>query len=250
MDLTLTVHMNGRNVTPWLLEASVEQARRTLYRSAELLFAGWSAINETATWNVYASHDPANPYAETLLAGGVTPPDRVRRLRVAHGEPPRVAVTVYDRVWLGQRRGPSETLVLVPDRGGASAAAALAEHSGPVGAYKVVTRVRTLHDAVRRLAALAGFRVRLQLPNPPLRAVVVDPTASYWETIVELLTPWAPRTRYDRHNNTLVFSDPLGTAYGTGRRLTLPADAVHSVTGWPVRLRRARRVLVRVPYGA
>jgi hypothetical protein len=250
MDIGLTVHMNGRDVTPWLVEASIEQPRRTLYRQAELVFHGWTALEDGAAWRVFATYDTTEPYAETLLDAGVAPPDRVRRLRVASGEQPRLAVTVYDHVWLAQRRGPSETLVLVPDTGGESVATAIAKHAGPVGAYKVHGGVRTLHDAVRLLARLAGFRVRVLLPDAPLAPLVLDPSASYWTTLVELLTPWRPRTHYDRHNNTLVFSDPLGAGYNTGRTLLLPAAGVHSVTGWPVKLARTRRVIVRLNVGA
>lgn len=249
MDLGITVHMDGRDVTPWLVEASIEQPRRTLYRSAELVFAGWTALDPAAAWRIFATYDTTEPYAETLLDGGVAPPDRVRRLRVAPGEPPRVAVGVYDHVWLAQRRGPTETLVFVPDAGGESVAAAIASHGGPVGAYQVHSNVRTLADAVGILARLAGFRVRVLLPSAPLAPFVVDPTAPYWSAIVELLKPWSPRTHYDRHNNTLVFSDPLGAAYKPGRTLILPADAVHSVTGWPVKRARARRVIARLKVG-
>ena len=247
MKLTITAHMDGRDVTPWLVEASVEQPRRTLYRQADLTFAGWSNIIDGARWDIFASYDPAEPYAETILAAGQVPPDRVRRVRVGAGELPRVTLTVYDHVWLAQRRTPTETLVLVPDEGGESAAAALEDYPGPVGAYRVLAGVRTLHDAVRRLAHLAGFRVQILLPNADMAPLVVDPSSSLWEAIVELLTPWSPRTRYDRHNNTLIFSDPLGAAYAAGRTLTIPADGVRSIDGWPTRYARTRRVIVRVP---
>jgi hypothetical protein len=262
MEFAFRAYMNNRDVTDWITSLELEQPRRTLYRQWTFRFAAWSAIEAGARWDLFGSYDPsASPRAEILARAGASPPDRERaRLVLATGRMPRLEVRGYDFVWAAQRKRPRETIVMVPSAAYIveevdgrpvlrenSVAAALKRYEGPVGNYKVWTNISTIHAAVKRLAHAAGIRVRLLIPNHKMIPLVIPPTASLWEAILELVTPWKPRIYYRDSTNTLLIVDPLSKHYGTGQPLKVPAGAVAKMTGAPIRTSRTRRLLVRIP---
>lgn len=245
----LRVYMNQRDVTPWATSIDIEQPPACLYRQWSVTFAGWSAVESGASWDIFGSYDPeTTPRAECLIRAGVVPEDRERTVGLGSGEMVTTTVSGYDRVWLMQRRAPRDTLVLVPGRrgAGAGAAAAIEAFGQPVGRYRTVTGVDTLHHAVRELARRAGVNVHLATLNYPWQATVVDPAQSYWEAILELLRPLGAEVWYRRSGNLLVIVDPLAPRYGLGTTINLPPQLVKSVNGWPVRQRRVRRLLTRI----
>lgn len=247
MAFAVRVYHDQRDVTPWVQSLTVEQPERELYLQWTVELAAWSEITPGATWDIYGSYTPAtDPRAVSIGRAGVLPPDRELRLTVASLDVPTLTLVCYDRVWLAQRRGPTQTLVLIPGSDCGRVREALEDYDGAVGSYRVLSNVSTMHRAVTRLLAMAGLRVRLAVPDYALRPMVVNPTQSYLAAALELLTPFRPDYWVDRWSNTLVFADPLAPAYNLRRRLTVPADDLVSVSGTPVEFLRARRVLLRV----
>jgi hypothetical protein len=254
--------MNNRDVTNWITSVDIEHPRKTLYRQWIFRFAGWSAIEENATWDLFGSYDPAGePRAEILSRAGILPPDRERaRLVVAVGKMPRLEIRGYDFVWIAQRKRPRETIVVVPSSAYIveeidgrpvlrenSVAGALNRHEGPIGKYRVWTHVSTIADAVRRLGNAAGVRVDCRLPRAPMIPYVIPPASSFWEAILELVAPWKPRIYYRDSTKTLVIVDPLHSHYGIAGSLTIPAGVVKRITGFPIVQKRTRRILIRIP---
>lgn len=248
MAFAVRVYNDQRDVTPWVQELTVEQPERELYLQWTIQLAAWSEITPGATWDVYGTYSPStDPRAVSIGRAGVLPPDRELRLVVARQTVPSLTLVCYDRVWLAQRRGPSQTLVLIPGSDRGRVREALEAHDGAVGSYRVLTNVSTMHRAVTRLLAMAGLRVRLAVPDYDLQPTVVDPSQSYLAAALDLLTPYRPDYWVDRWSNTLVFADPIAPAYNLRRRLSLPAERIESISGAPVEYLRARRVILRVP---
>ena len=262
MEFAFRAYMNNRDVTDWITSVDIEHPRKTLYRQWTFRFAGWSSIEENAVWDLFGSYDPTGkPRAEILSRAGILPPDRERaRLTIAPGTMPRLEIRGYDRVWTIQRKRPRQTIVVVPSSAyiveeinGApvlresSVAGALKRYEGPVGRYKVWTHVRTIHDAIRRLANAAGVRVQCRFPNYEMIPLVIPPKNSFWESILELAAPWKVRVYYRDSTNTLVLVDPLAAHYGVGGTLTVPGGVVERMTASPIRTNRTRRVLIRIP---
>ncbi len=262
MEFGFRVYMNTRDVTNWVTNVEIEHPRKTLYRQWTFRFAGWSAIEENATWDLFGSYDPAGePRAEILSRAGILPPDRERaRLVVARDQLPRLEIRGYDFVWTAQRKRPRETIVVVPSSAyiveevdGApvlrenSVAGALNRYEGPVGKYRVWTHVSTIAAAVRRLGNAAGVRVQCRLPSAPMIPYVIPPEKSFWEAILDLAAPWKPKFYYRDSTRTLVIVDPLHSHYGIAGNLTVPGDAVKRITGVPIVQKRTRRILIRIP---
>jgi hypothetical protein len=255
--------MNQRDVTNWVTSVDIEHPRKTLYRTWTFRFAGWSAIEEAATWDLFGSYTPGtDPRAEILSRAGVLPPDRERsRLVVARGTMPRLEIRGYDYVWTIQRRRPRETIVVVPSSAYIveetedgrpvllenSVAGALKRYEGPIGKYRVWTHVSTVSECVRRLGNAAGVRVNCRLPRAAMIPYVIPPTSSYWEAILELTEPWKPKYYYRDSDRTLNVVDPLHSHYSIGGYLEVPAGAVSRISGAPVIQKRTRRILIRIP---
>jgi hypothetical protein len=255
--------MNQRDVTNWVTSVDIEHPRKTLYRTWTFRFAGWSAIEENATWDLFGSYTPGtDPRAEILSRAGVLPPDRERsRLVVARGTMPRLEIKGYDYVWTAQRKRPRETIVVVPssayivettDDGRPvlrenSVAGAIKRYEGPIGKYRVWTHVSSIGSAVRRLGNAAGVRVNYRLPHAPMIPLVIPPENSFWETILELTEPWKPKFYYRDSSRTLNIVDPLHSHYAIAGNLTVPGDAVRRITGAPILQKRTRRILIRIP---
>jgi len=262
MEFGFRVYMNTRDVTDWVTSLEIEHPRKTLYRQWTFHFAGWSAIEENATWDLFGSYTPGtDPRAEILSRAGILPPDRERaRLVVARGEMPRLTIRGYDYVWSAQRKRPRETIVVVPSSAYIveeidgrpvlrenSVAGALNRHEGPVGKYRVWTHVSTIATALRRLGNAAGVRVQCRLPSAPMIPYVIPPDKSFWEAILDLAAPWKPKFYYRDSTRTLVIVDPLHSHYAMGGPLTVPGDAVKRITGAPIYEKRTRRILIRIP---
>ena len=261
MELSFRVYMNQRDVTPWITSIEIEHPRRTLYRQWTFNFAAWSNLESGARWDLFATYDDAEPRAEIMSRGGILPPDRERRrLIVAAASVPRLQVRGYDFAWMAQRRQPAETIILVPssaykveERDGRpilienSVAGAINRYQGPIGKYRVWTHTRTLHQAIQKLGRAAGVNTRILIPNHDLIPTVIEPTKSFWQAIVDLVAPWAPRIYYRDSTNTLVFVDPLARHYGIDRTLELPSESIAEMVGAPVEFKRIRRILARIP---
>jgi hypothetical protein len=244
-----TVHMNQRDVTPWTTSVEPGVKAGTLYGDATVTFAAWSALEPDAKWNIYGTYDPANPRAVLLLREGITPEDRERMLRLAAGAIPSLTVRIFDPVWLAQRRGPDDTIVMLPGSAGDDTADALiANYGEAVGRTVLWRRVNTMHQAVTRLARAAKINVRVLLPDYELAPYVVNPRHSYWKAILELVRPWAPDPVIFRNNdNTLVIADSISQQFSVGRRIKLPANTIAKIEGKPVTRARVRRLILRIP---
>lgn len=262
VEFAFRAYMNNRDVSDWIDSVEIEHPRRCLYRQWTFNFAAWSSIENNARWDLFGSYDPTgDPRAEILSRAGTLPPDRDRvRLVVAAGKIPSLRVRGYDFVWTAQRKTPRETIVVVPSSAYIvenidgrpilrenSVAGALDRYEGPVGKYRVWTHVRTIGEAVRRLGNAAGVNVSYRQIDKPMIPYVIPPTDSFWSAMLDLAAPWKPEIYYRDSTNTLVFADRLHTHYSIGGTITIPADAVVSMTGTPVLRKRTRRILIRIP---
>lgn len=275
--LRYTVYANKRDLTKWVTRVEIEQPRGCLYRQFTVTLAGWSALEEGASWDIFATLDSATPRAVDLIRNGIVPPDRERAILVRRGEVPKVQVTGYDYVYVMMRRAPRDTIVVVPnsglewgvasdgrrylventvqraldeyDSGSRLGAGYVASSSSmPVGQYQIWAFVRDLHALLKRLCSVAGTNYNIRLPNYQLKPFVIPPSMSYWQAIRELVRPYAAEISYDRDRNSVSIIDPLVAQYmPAGATLTLPAGALTSIRGEPQTRKRVRRVIVAVP---
>lgn len=246
-----TVYMNKRNVTPWVSSLDIVQPRQCIYRHFDITFSGWSAIEQFqagAVWDIFESHDEADPRSEIIIRAGIVPPDRERSIVIDRGTVPAITLRGYDNVWLAQRRRPRDTIVMVPGRGfgDGSVQEALEKFDAPIGRYRVWSYTKTIARAVRRLAQEAGLNIDNRMPNVDLKPFVVPPEKSYWEAIVDLVRPWRPETYFRRADNLVVFVDPEAPRYGIGRTLNLSKDNLVKVDALPVIRQRINRVILRI----
>jgi len=153
-------------------------------------------------------------------------------------------VTGYDWSWMAQRRCPSDTLVIASSRKLARWAIEKAE--GPVGRWRWIP-TPTLHDAVQKLGALAGFTCELRIPNFRISAQVLDPTKSYWQSILELTECFAPRYEFRRTENRVLITDRVAAFQGVGSTMVLSEAAIKGIEAGPSVFRYVRRVLIEVP---
>lgn len=263
MRLSYTVYMNKRDITEWVSSLKVRQPANCLYKEFELELLGWTSVEDNASWDIYGTYDSTTaPRAEPLILNGILPPDRDRYPSIDQGTVPTLKIKGYSRIWLCQRKAPTETLVMVPGTGrvravidgqeivqASLAQVAIDRYGGPLGRYKVVRHMNSFASAVGYLANQAGFKVDFRLPNYPLEPFVCDPEKSYWELIKDLIEPWAPELWYREPTNTLAIVDPLAPRYQIGRSLGVPSTLIAAVDAVPIRTNRVRRVFARFPRG-
>ena len=243
MNLIVTVYMDRRDVTLWCEAVSWGNSAHEVYRDFSLTFKGWHAITPGASWDIYGTRDATKPRSEVLIRNGAIPPDRQPVMSFA-GDELRMTVIGYDWSWMAQRRCPSDTLVVASSRKLARWAIAKAE--GPVGRWRWIPSA-TLHDAVRSLGSLAGFTCELRIPNFRISAQVLDPTKSYWKSILELTECFAPEYLFRRTENRVLITDRVARLQGVGSTMVLSEAAINRIEAGPTRFRYVRRVLVEVP---
>jgi hypothetical protein len=262
------VYVDHRDVTQWVTRLVVEQAPRTLYRRFEVTVAGWNLeeVTDGSRWDIFGSLDVvADPHAVCLIRDGYVPPDKEQTALVKIGDAPSVTFRGYDYAWVMMRRSPRDTIVMVPGTGLVWATNASGERylirndiqvaldeyrsqNHIVGQYQVWYYVSTLESACNYLAQHAGCSLEYRMPGYNMQAWVVSPAKSYWETLLELVEPYAPDIYYRRDRNTLVIADSLASQYTLGfSKVTLPAGALENIKGVPDTRKRVRRVLVRIP---
>ena len=248
MQYEITVYMDTRDVTPWVRACKVEIADSS-HRSFELRFSAWSAFDASNQWDIYGTYDPAEPRQEALILRGIIPPDRQRIVRIGKGNVPYLIALGYDWVWMAKRKAPSETIVIVPGFSNVEddVFQAIKNHNRPVGEYRVWRGVKTLHQAVQKLARAAGVRVSMQIPNYNFAPWVVPPELSYWKAIEKLTEPYAPVRYFNRWTNNLVIQDPSVPIMGGGNKLLIGDGAIKNMDVQPIGFTTARRVLLRVP---
>jgi hypothetical protein len=245
--ISYTVYMDQRDVTPWVDALEVLQERRQLYRQARIAFRGWFPIALTGKWDIYGSTDPAVPRSSLLLRRGIIAPDQQGTVNVRRTDVTNCAVTIYDWAWVAQRITPCATIVAAATVNEAiKAVAAAGQQAWPVGRWQYLP-AKTMHDAVRGLAQMAGFTVELHLPNYELAPTVVDPRRSIWEAIWSLVEPFRPEAFFRRERNALVIADGLDVFLGIGGRLQLTEQSIISGSFTPQMFRHLRRVIVRIP---
>jgi len=249
MSYKITVYMDTRDVTLWVRSVSWEQMD-AVNRKFVIEFSSWHSFDGSNRWDIFESSDDSNPRAEVVIRNGVVPPERTRFLSVDPARPPRISAVGYEYIWLAKRKAPTETVVLVPASRNVQedVSLALSNYRGDfVGTYRVWMGVRTLHDAVQRLAAAARIRVSTRIPDYPFAPFVINPRLSYWDAIKQLTDPFEPVRYYNRTTNTLVIADPTQPIMGAGSDLQIPAGVVKSLDVRPQMLRRIRRVVMRIP---
>lgn len=242
--ISIAVLMGGRNVTPWVESVTVNQALHCYYRDFTVSLRGWHHVDPSATWDIYASHNEANPYSEVLMRAGVVPPDRLPRTKWDSGVP-TTTIQGYDWAWMAQRRMAPSTLVLAPDSTTARNLV-LAKGQSIVGRWSWVN-APTLYRAVTELGLLAGFESDIRIPNFMLAGQILDPTKSVWDAIATLVDPLAPKIYFRRSQNCVVYSDRATTPMSVGSTLALPGSVVASVEAGPSTYRFVGRVIIEVP---
>jgi hypothetical protein len=243
VKLQVTVYMDRRDVTQWCETISWGNAVHEVYRDFSLTFKGWHSIAPGASWDIYGTRDPLVPRSEVLIRNGVIPPDRQPVVSFA-GDELRMTVTGYDWPWMAQRRCPSDTVVVASSRKLARSAIDKAE--GPVGRWRWIP-APTLHDAVRSLGSLAGFTCELRIPNFRISSQVLDPTKSYWQSILEFTECLAPEYLFRRTENRVLITDRVARLQGVGSTMVLSEAAIKGIEAGPTRFRYVRRVLIEVP---
>jgi hypothetical protein len=247
MILLPTVYMDGRDVTSAVDAVTVTHGKGVLYRECAIRFRGWHSVDMASKWDVYMSRDATVPRSEIQIRSGVIAPDREPTIQVSGKAVLSTTVTVYDWAYVATMFHPPCTIVVAPDMTAATRAVAQAEE--PVGAW-VCLQATTLHDAVSKLAALAGFWVEISIPNVKVSAQVMLATQSCWESIKSLTDPFAPNYWFRRAEGRLIIADRAATYQAVGSTLVLSKASVaqdKGITAGPTIYRTLRRVVVGVP---
>jgi hypothetical protein len=243
VNLQVTVYMDRRDVTQWCESVSWGNAAHEIYRNFSLTFKGWHSITPGASWDIYGTRDPLVPRSEVLIRNGVIPPDR-QPVMTFEGDELRMTVNGYDWSWMAQRRCPSDTIVIASSR--KLARWAIEKAAGPVGRWRWIPTA-TLHDAVQKLGSLAGFTCELRIPNFRISAQVLDPTKSYWQSILDLTECLAPEYLFRRTENRVLITDRVARLQGVGSTMVLSEAAIKGIEAGPSVFRYVRRVLIEVP---
>lgn len=257
----VTVFMNKRDVTPWVTNVVVSNRSKILWREFSLSFAGWDALEDDPSWDIFAGTDGSVDRQECIVRDGVSPPETPPTIQVKKDAGTVIQVTGYDHVWRITRRRPRTTLVLVSDPERVSVERALESYRegvgmsgytgrssspGVTGRTSIIKNVRTMHQAVSRLANWAGVHVNIQIPNYPIQPVIVGPDQTYWQAIANLVAPFSPLTYFDRSRNLLWFYDSLSHSTGAARWTTLPVAMIDSMGATSMKNTRPGRILLRV----
>jgi hypothetical protein len=251
MDFFITVYMDQSDVTDWIRSVEISQLD-AINRRFLLKFNAWHSFDPTNRWDIFGSYDSANPRDEILIRKGVVPSDRPRRVLVSGGRLPQVPTITaegFEYVWLAKRRGPRETIIMVPGWGNVveDVTRAIDESQEEVATYRVWTGCSTLRQAVFKLARAAGVRVAIQIPDYPMVPYAVPKENSYWKEIERLTDPYAPHRYYVRSTNTLVIADKQDQIMGAANKMTIPGDIVESLQAIPRTTKRVRRIIASRP---
>jgi hypothetical protein len=251
MDLVITVYMDNSDVTKWVRSVEVTQMD-SINRKFVLKFNAWSSFGSTNRWDIFGSVNSSNPRAEVLIRNGIIPSDRPRSVSVSGGTNPQVptiTATGYEYVWLAKRRGPRDTIIMVPSFSNVSddVRRAIEESREEVGTYRVWTGCNTLHEAVKKLGRAAGLNVSVRIPDYPMVPYVVPKKHSFWREITNLTDPYVPHKYYVRSTNTLVVADKQDAIMGAGNKLILTGDVIDRFSASPTNTKRVRRVIASRP---
>lgn len=254
-----TVFMNGRDVTPWVSRLSVTNQPKVIWRTFGIEFAGWSSVEEGASWNIFLGTNPSINQQECVIRDGVSPASMPIRSEISR-DAVRTMVSGYDYVWKLSQRRPRSTLVLAGNESTVDIRRAIDKYlknGGPsgytpktpgphaVGRYSVVRGATDMKKAVRILANRSGVGVQVLLPNYKIQTYVVGPERTYWQAIADLVVPFAPISYFDRWTNTLWFEDSLTRRTGTARWATFNPEVIRRITATASSRSRPSRVIVR-----
>jgi hypothetical protein len=243
VELFYSVFMDQRPMDAWVTSCEIKQPKRVIYKQFSITLAGFNDILVDSPWDIYATYDYSVPQSEIEIRAGYLTKDRARSVVIQTGQVPIISLTGYDLTYQMQRRGPLETIVFVPN--GQTAEKVVRNSTLPIGRYRV-WEADSLRDAVTILCHQAGFNLEYRLPNWDMAPYIVPPTQSYWEAIIQLISPWKPKIYYDRQNNTVVFYDPLADRYNLGQIMHI-GDNIRRIESQPIIRNRIRRTIGRYP---
>ena len=260
-ETKFTVYMDRRDITPWVKSLTVSQPRKTLWRTFDITLFGWAAVNAGSTFDIYIGTSSSSTRQECVISNGLLPPEKPPQVRFSSDGNVIATVSGYDYVWKTANRRPRSTLVLTDRPGGMSVERALEAYrangplSGytqktprgyPVGRTGIIYGVNTMHDAVEKLARMAGCDAAVLLPNYSTQPIVVPPTQSYWDVIRNLVAPYKPVTAYNRFSNMLIFSESINLMTGSFRGIEITEKAIRSVGAYTITPAMPRRIILRV----
>ncbi len=242
-----TVHMNGRDISQWCEEVEWGQPNRYLEREFEITTHAWHRFVENARYDIYASYDPNNPYAECVIRNGWLLPDKRCSVKLARGKVPKIKIMGKSWSSVSFRRAPRETLILAPigayDFG--YLRRVLDGYDGVVGRVRMLVGMKRVDQAVVRLGMEAWLGVSWNLPTYPIGPVILPPGKSYWDAMLNLAEPFAPEIVYNEFGNSVVFADSVSRWYGSGDQIYLGGNIVESVSAIPLKQARINRVIVK-----
>lgn len=257
MKAKITVYMNQRDVTPWVTAITFTQQANSYYRSAKVTFAGFNAIDEGATWDIFGTYDPTVPRSQVLIYQGAIPPEQPATFTLDAAAGPTVDVTINDWAWFAQRCMPKHSLVICKT---VDEAIKTVEKTIPsstpnryqyaVGSWRWV-QAGTFKQAATALANLSQFNITINTPDYDLQPYVVQPTKSTWDAILELAQPFVPEVFFRRTECRVILADRLQRFQGVGSQLVLSAKAIAGpLVATPRIVDYTRRVLLQVPQWA
>jgi len=249
-DLVVTVYMDQRDITPWCRSVSWSQPDEFLEQTWSVTTHAWHLFDVNSRYDIYASYDPGNPRDTCVIRQGYVLPDQRMSVLVDRKDQPLITVNGKSYSSRSFRKTPTETLVLVPAAEGVSdqnmAREVLKRYDGPVGRVRVISNCWDLRRVVLTLARRAEFNADYWGPNVKMQPIIVPPAVSYWESILQLIEPYALEVVYSEWDNFLLFWDPVSRWYGR-QSMTIPGDLIERIDAWPKLRKRPRRVIVKVP---
>jgi len=250
VELTVTVYMDQRDITPWCRTITWEQPDQFLEQNWSVTTQAWHLFDPNARYDIYASYDSANPRDTCVIRQGYVLQDQRMSVDIARDKMPFITVQGKSFMSRSFRMTPKETLVLVPAAIGPSTTAmakrVLDKYDEPVGRVRMLGNMWDLKRVIIKLGKRAGFSVIYHGPNIPMQPVVVPPGLTYWEAILQLIDPYALEVTYSEWFNTLYFIDPLSRPFGR-RPMTIPATSISNINAIPKFKAHPRRIIVKVP---
>lgn len=249
-EITVTVYMDRRDITPWCQKVTWNQPQGFLEREWSVTTHAWHLFDTSARYDIYASYDSTTPRDTCVIRQGYILPDQRLQVQVNRTEQP--LVTIKGKSWSARsfRLTPRETIVCVPAPDGVSDIAMahelLRRYDGPVGRLRVLSNCWTLRQMVLNIARRAEFNADYWGPNIPVQPVIIPPDASYWQAILQIIEPFALDVYYSEWGNFLLFVDPVSRFYRPDG-IELPGSLIQRIDAKPKIRKRPHRVIVKVP---
>lgn len=244
MVVGVTVLIDGRDYSEWVESVSVKQSKRTYYRTFSVVLRGaYDSIGTDSIVDITYMGVPQ-------IVDGIVSPDAPPTILMDHDPQadslrvPSLLINGFDWAWKAQRKVPARTLVLAPNR---HMARVLVESSRSVVGRWQFVQAHNTEVAVRALGRLAGLRVEYLLPSFTIPPTILDPRATLWDGIQNLVKALSPEFLWRRERKALLIADAKALRMAGMGTVNLAASAIVRAEVRAFPRARVRRIILVTP---